>query len=291
MNIYEKDNMIIIENICDFDLNQIFDSGQCFRWKKQSDNSYTCVVKENIINVSQIDNTLYLKNTNMNDFKNIWYKYFALDIDYSDIKKRILDIDSNLKSIIDFGSGLRILDHDEWEMLITFILSTNNSIQMVTKIIDTLCEKYGDYIGEYEGKKYYAFPTPQKLSSLSLDELRECKTGFRDKYIKSVSEAISENKFNLYKVSNMNSYECINHLKSLSGVGMKVADCIAMFSMRKRNIFPVDIWMKRVITELYLDEDMSVTKIRNFAIEKFGDLSSYIQQYLFYYARENSIGK
>ena len=232
-----------------------------------------------------------MKNTNIDDFKNIWYRYFALDIDYSNIKNKICMIDKNLKSVVEFGDGLRILDQDEWEMLITFILSTNNSIQMVTNIIDNLCEKYGDYIGKYEGKKYYAFPIPQKLSTLSLDELRECKTGFRDKYIKSVSEIISSNKLDLYELSSMNTNDCINNLKSLSGVGIKVADCIAMFSMRKRDIFPVDIWMKRVMMEFYLDEDMSIPKIRNFAIEKFGDLSSYVQQYLFYYAREKSIGK
>ena len=291
MNIYEKGNMIVIENICDFNLNQIFNSGQGFRWKKQCDNSYTCVVKGKIINISQIDDTLYLKNTNIDDFKNIWYRYFALDIDYSNIKNKICMIDKNLKAAVEFGHGLRILDQDEWEMLITFILSTNNSIQMVTNIIDNLCEKYGDYIGKYKGEKYYAFPAPQKLSTLSLDELRECKTGFRDKYIKSVSEIISSNKLDLYELSSMNTNDCINNLKSLSGVGIKIADCVAMFSMRKRDIFPVDIWMKRVMMEFYLDEDMSIPKIRNFAIEKFGDLSSYVQQYLFYYAREKSIGK
>lgn len=291
MNIYEKEDMVVVENICDFNIDQIFDSGQGFRWKKQADNSYTCVIKGKIINIFQIKDTLYLKNTNMNDFQNIWYKYFALDIDYFAIKDKILKIDDNLKAIVEFGSGLRILDHDEWEMLITFILSTNNSIQMVTKVIDTLCEKYGDYIGEYEGENYYAFPTPQKLASLSLDELRECKTGFRDKYIKSVSEIVSNNQLDLYELSSMDTNDCINKLKSLSGVGMKVADCIAMFSMRKYNVFPVDIWMKRVMTEFYLDTDMSIPKIRNFAIDKFGDLSSYVQQYLFYYAREKNIGK
>lgn len=291
MNIYEKDNIVIVENICDFNLNQIFESGQGFRWKKQNDNSYTGVVKGKVINVSQIEDTLYLKNTNMNDFKNIWYKYFALDIDYSDIKDKIIKMDSNLKPALEFGYGLRILDLDEWEMLITFILSTNNSIQMVTKVIDILCERYGDYIGEYQGEKYYTFPTPNKLASLSLDELRKCSTGFRDKYIKSVSEVISNNQFDLYALSNIDTNSCINSLKTLNGVGMKVADCIAMFSMRKRDIFPVDIWMKRVMTELYLDEDMSVPKIRTFAIDKFGDLSSYVQHYLFYYAREKSIGK
>ena len=109
MKIYEKDNMIVIENICDFNLNQIFNSGQGFRWKKQCDNSYTCVVKGKIINISQIDDTLYLKNTNIDDFKNIWYRYFALDIDYSNIKNKICMIDKNLKAAVEFGHGLRIL--------------------------------------------------------------------------------------------------------------------------------------------------------------------------------------
>lgn len=291
MKIYEKEDIIVVEDINDFNINQIFDSGQGYRWKKQKDNSYTGVVKGNILNISQVGNTLYLKNTNINDFKNIWYKYFSLDMNYSEIEHKICKIDNHLKSAVEFGSGLRILNQDEWETLITFILSTNNSIQMVENIIDNLSTKHGDYICEYEGKKYYAFPTPEKLASLSLDELRECKTGFRDKYIKSVAEAVLSGKFSLYELSNKDTNSCINQLKSLSGVGMKVADCIAMFSMRKSDIFPVDIWMKRVIQEFYLDTEMSLPKIRSYAIEKFGDLSSFVQLYLFYYAREHNIGK
>lgn len=292
MRIFENSSAVVIENVKDFDIHHIFSSGQSVRWKKQSDNSYTCVVKDKIINISQIDDTLYLKNTNLDDVENFWVHYFGLDINYSIIKKEILSISPNLSHIIDFGSGLRILNQDEWETLITLILSANNSIQMLEKVVDNLCSRYGDYIGEYEGDKYYSFPTPDKLSSLSLDELRECKVGFRDKYIKSTSRIICNNDIDLYNLNKLDTKSCLDNLRELSGVGDKVADCVAMLSMKKYDVFAVDVWIKRIMEDIYFNnESNSVKKIRSFAVDKFGDLSSFVQQYLFFFARQNKVGK
>lgn len=292
MRIYENPSAVVIENVKDFDIHHIFSNGQSIRCKKQKDNSYTCVVKDKIMNVSQIDNTLYLKNTNLDDVKNFWVNYFGLDVNYSIIKKEILNISPNLSHIIDFGSGLRILNQDEWETLITLILSSNNSMQVLEKVVDNLCSRYGDYIGEYAGEKYYSFPTPDKLSSLSLDELRECKVGFRDKYIKSTSRVICNNDIDLYNLYKLDTKSCLDNLRELSGVGEKVADCVAMLSMRKHDVFAVDIWIKRIMEDIYFNnESNSVKKIRSFAVDKFGDLSSFVQQYLFFFARQNKVGK
>lgn len=292
MIIYENSSAVVIENVKDFDIHHIFSSGQSVRWKKQKDNSYTCVVKDKIINVSQIDDTLYFKNTNLDDVKNFWVNYFGLDVDYSIIKKEILNISPNLSHIIDFGSGLRILNQDEWETLITLILSANNSMQVLEKVVDNLCSRYGDYIGEYKGEKYYSFPTPDKLSSLSLDELRECKVGFRDKYIKSTSRVIYNNDIDLYNLNKLDTKSCLDNLRELSGVGEKVADCVAMLSMKKYDVFAVDVWIKRIMEDMYFsNKSNSVKKIRSFAVDKFGDLSSFVQQYLFFFARQNKVGK
>lgn len=288
---YKKNNKVLLEGVYDFNLDHIFRCGQGFRWTKEDDGSYTGVVKGKILNVLQENDKVYLNNTNLEDFNNIWYKYFGFDIDYSSIKYKLSQIDEHINNAVDFGCGLRILDQDEWEMLITFILSTNNSINMVKKVIEDLSLKFGDYIGEYNGNKYYSFPTPQQLSKVSIEELRACKTGFRDKYIKSAADMLVNNEVDIYKISNLDTESCISKLKEFSGVGMKVADCVAMFGMRKRDIFPVDIWVKRFLQEFYLDEYMSLPKIRKYSIEKFGGLSSFVQHYLFYYARENSIGK
>lgn len=244
-----------------------------------------------ILNLSQDDSTVYFNNTTLKDFQNIWYDYFGFDIDYKYIKETLSNIDDKMKTVIEHSGNQRILNQDKWETLIAFILSTNNSIQMVEKVINNLSIKYGEYIGDFNGRQYYSFPSPEKLASLSLEELRNCKMGFRDKYVKAASQTIVSGEINLDNIANLNTTECIKELKNINGIGTKVADCIAMFSMKKSDVFPVDIWMKRIMEEFYIDSNMSVPKIREFAINKFGDLSVYAQQYLFNYARKHQIGK
>lgn len=291
MKIYEENKKIIIKEIDNFDLDQIFESGQEFRWAKENDGSYTGILKDKILNLSQDGSTVYFNNTTLKDFQNIWYNYFGFDIDYKYIKETLSNIDDKMKTVIEHSGNQRILNQDKWETLIAFILSTNNSIQMVEKVMNNLSIKYGEYIGDFNGRQYYSFPSPEKLASLSLEELRNCKMGFRDKYVKAASQAIVSGEINLDNIAKLNTIECIKELKSINGVGTKVADCIAMFSMKKSDVFPVDIWMKRIMEEFYIDCNMSVPKIREFAINKFGDLSIYAQQYLFHYARKHQIGK
>lgn len=291
MKIYEEDKKIIIKEIDNFDLNQIFGSDQEFRWTKETDGSYTGIVRDKILNLSQDGNTVYFNNTTLKDFQNIWYDYFGFDVDYKYIKKTLSNSDDKMKTVIEHSGDQRILNQDKWETLIAFILSTNNSIQMVEKVMNNLSIRYGEYIGDFNGRKYYSFPLPEKLAALSLEELRDCKMGFRDKYVKAASQAIASGEISLDNIANLNTTECIKQLKSINGVGTKVADCIAMFSMKKTDVFPVDIWMKRIMEEFYIDSNMSIPKIREFAINKFGDLSTYAQQYLFHYARKHQIGK
>ena len=291
MKIYEEDKKIIIKEIDNFDLDQIFESGQEFRWIKENDGSYTGIVRDKILNLSQDGSTVYFNNTTLKDFQNIWYDYFGFDIDYKYIKETLSNIDDKMKTVIEHSGNQRILNQDKWETLIAFILSTNNSIQMVEKVMNNLSIKYGEYIGDFNGRQYYSLPSPEKLASLSLEKLRDCKMGFRDKYVKAASQAIVSGEINLDNIANLNTTECIKELKSINGVGTKVADCIAMFSMKKSDVFPVDIWIKRIMEEFYIDSNMSIPKIREFAINKFGDLSIYAQQYLFHYARKHQIGK
>lgn len=194
--------------------------------------------------------------------------------------------DNYIGRAIDYLRGMRILNQDEWEMIITFIISANNSIMMLEKVVENLSEKFGDYLGEYNGRKCYAFPTPEQLSLASLEDIRSCKTGYRDKYIKSAADNIVNKNIDIYKFKELDTEKCIEELKKFDGVGTKVADCIALFGMKKYDTFPMDVWMKRIIKELYIKEDMSVEKIRKYAIDKFGELSAFAQQYLFHYVKE-----
>ena len=176
-------------------------------------------------------------------------------------------------------------------MLISFIISSNNRIPMIQRAINNLSKNFGTHIGEYRGQDYYAFPTPEQLNKASQEEIRACSTGFRDKYIKSTTQTVNDENINVLDYRNLSTEECLKQLREFNGVGPKVGDCIALFGMQKYDTFPVDVWVKRVMQEFYVDEDLSLTKIRKFGIEKFGELSGFAQQYLFYYARELGIGR
>ncbi len=292
MKIIEKDNKIILEDISeDFDPQHVFDCGQCFRWLKEEDDSYTGVVQGKVVNVKKENDLIIFDNTNKEDFDNIWFDYFDLGRDYSEIKNELKVMDEYLEKATEFGKGIRILQQDGWEMLISFIISANNRIPMIQRAINNLSQKYGKFIGEYRGKKYYAFPTPEELSQASVEDIRACQTGFRDKYIKSVVDYVNENNENVLFYRRLNTDECIKELMKFNGVGPKVADCIALFGMQKYDTFPVDVWVKRVMEEFYVEDNLSLSKIRQFALEKFGDSAGFAQQYLFYYARELGIGR
>ncbi len=291
MKIEEKENKIIINDLADFEPKHIFECGQCFRWIKEEDNSYTGVAKGRIINVKKEDGRVVIDNCSRDDFENIWYDYFDLGRDYSSLKKELAKHDENLAKAVEFGWGIRILQQDGWEMLISFIISSNNRIPMIQRAINNISEKYGKEIGEYRGKKYYAFPSPQELSKASIEELRECKTGFRDKYIYHTSQALVDEGINIEDFEQMDSEMCHKELMKFKGVGAKVADCIALFGMRKYNSFPVDVWVKRVMQKFYGAEDMTLPKMRKYGMELFGDNAGFAQQYLFYYVRELEIGK
>lgn len=292
MKIIEKDNKIILEDISeDFDPQHVFDCGQCFRWLKEEDDSYTGVVQGKVVNVKKENDLIIFDNTNKEDFDNIWFDYFDLGRDYSEIKNELKVMDEYLEKASEFGKGIRILQQDGWEMLISFIISANNRIPMIQRAINNLSQKYGKFIGEYRGKKYYAFPTPEELSQASVEDIRACQTGFRDKYIKSVVDYVNENNENVLFYRRLNTDECIKELMKFNGVGPKVADCIALFGMQKYDTFPVDVWVKRVMEEFYVEDNLSLPKIRQFALGKFGDSAGFAQQYLFYYARELGIGR
>lgn len=290
-NIVEDGNKIIIKNIKDFHPTHVFECGQCFRWNKEEDGSYTGVAFGRVINVNLVDDDLIIDNTNIDDFKNIWFDYFDLGRDYSLLKEELSVFDENLNKAVDFGWGIRILQQDGWEMLISFIISSNNRIPMIQRAISNISQKYGNEIGEYNGKKYYSFPTPEELSKATIDELRDCKTGFRDKYIYSTTSDVIRNNILMNDFISMDSDSCHKELMKFKGVGAKVADCIVLFGMRKYNSFPVDVWVKRVMQEFYNAQDMSLPKMRTYGMDLFGKNAGFAQQYLFYYVRELEIGK
>ena len=291
MKVTQQGNTVILEDVKNFNPKHIFECGQCFRWIKQEDDSYTGVAMGKVINVKQEGNKIYLDNTTKEDFDNIWYDYFDLGRDYESMVNTLKVMDEHLEKATEFGEGIRILKQDGWEMLISFIISANNRIPMIQRAINNLSKNFGTYIGEYKNQEYYAFPTPQQLNKATIEEIRACSTGFRDKYIKSAVDYVTENKEDVLSYRKLSTDECVKELIKFNGVGPKVADCIALFGMQKYDTFPVDVWVKRVMEEFYVEENLSLPKIRKFALDKWGDLAGFAQQYLFYYAREFGIGR
>lgn len=290
MNITEKNNKIIIENIRDFNISHIFDCGQCFRWDKEDDGSYTGVVKGKVINVEQNESTVTFNNVTIEEYESLIKNYFDLDTDYSYIKERV-NTDEIMDKAIQFGEGIRILNQDEWETMISFMISANNRIPMIKKVIDNMSRCFGEYIGNYGGKDYYSFPTAEKLSQASVEEILECKAGFRAPRLKEAATRFLKEQDVIYNLKNTNYDEGLSYLKTFSGIGDKVANCILLFSMKQFDTFPVDVWVRRVMQTLYVDKNTKDSDIKKFAENKFGELSGYAQQYLFFYARENGIGK
>lgn len=286
----KKTNKIITEISKDFNISHIFDCGQCFRWNKQEDGSYTGVVENKIINISQEDNKIIMDNITEDDFNDIFARYFDMDTDYTDIKNKI-NVDNIIDEAINFGHGIRILNQDEWETMISFMISANNRIPMIKKVIENLSEQFGQLIGNYRGKDYYSFPTAGEILKYPVEKIKECKAGFRSERIREAAIRFESEKNIIYDIKNKTYDEGLDYLKTYKGIGDKIANCVLLFSMKQFNTFPVDVWVRRVMQELYVDKSFSDREIKQFAENKFGNHSGYAQQYLFYYARENGIGK
>ncbi len=284
----EERNRVIVEGIEDFNPIHIFECGQCFRWYKQKDRSYTGVVKGKVVNVRYSDGILVIINSDFKDFIEIWFDYFDLGRDYSLIKEKLAK-DEIMKKAIEFGYGIRILRQDLWETLISFIISANNRIPMIMKVVSAISEAYGDEI-VLNSAKYYAFPYMERLANTDIEQLRVCKGGFRCKYIIMTSMMIKEGVVELNNLSRLGTDEARMELMKLPGVGKKVADCTLLYSGTKYDVFPTDLWVKRVMEELYFRRQASFNEIQDFAKDYFGEFAGLAQQYLFYYARENKIG-
>ena len=275
-----------------FELADIFECGQCFRWNKEENGSYTGVFHKNVLNVDKVGNEIIFKGICEGNIEKICTDYFDLNRDYSNIKEELSKIDDNLKTSVEYGKGIRILNQDLWETIISFIISANNNIPRIKGIIERLAKAYGDKI-EYEGKDYYTFPTPEQLRNVSIQEFRNLGLGFRDIRLYETTHMILDKEVDLNKLSKMPTKQAREELLRLSGVGPKVADCILLFSTLKRfDVFPIDVWVRRVMNELYIKnaDETKVTKneIQRLADEKFGALQGLAQQYLFYWKRENA---
>ena len=280
-----------LKNICDFDLAQTLECGQCFHFVKLDENDYVLTAKGRLLHVSQQADTVTFYDTEEDEYVNVWKDYFDMDRDYSEIKNKLLEKDDKLKDAIESMWGVRILNQDFFETLISFIISQNKQIPHIKKIVADISAKFGSYMGTYGGVDMYTFPTLEQLTNASEEDFKELKTGFRAPYIMDAIRRNMAGQFDENELKNMEYDSCIKELMTIKGVGEKVANCVSLFGLGKKEAFPVDVWIKRIMETMYFDgEDTPKDKISAFAKERFGGLGGFAQQYLFYYGKTIKMG-
>lgn len=286
-----KEQIYQIPKIETFQTQHIFECGQCFRWNQEKDGSYTGVFQNNVLNVKEEKGKIIFQGICQKDIQEVVTEYFDLNRNYEEIQKTLNQVDDPLKQSISYGKGIRLLNQDLWETIISFIISANNNIPRIKGIIERISKKYGNKI-EWKEKNYYTFPSIEQLSKASIKELRALGLGFRDKYVYETTKTILKREVDLEKLHlEKDTKKVQDTLLTLSGVGPKVADCIMLFSTLKRlDVFPIDVWVRRVMNDLYIhnpqEEKVKKKEIEKLARQKYGELAGIAQQYLFYWKRE-----
>lgn len=279
MKIQEYKNYIELDELSCFSVEKIFDCGQCFRFDPDPEGGVSGIYRGRKYRFAQeSDDKVRIYNTSRSDFDENLFDFLSLDLDYeamnNDIRCRF-GSDKTIDEAITAGKGIRILRQDAFETLISFIISQNNNIPRIKKLVEALCRECGEKTADG-----YAFPTPEAVVDLGVDKLREMKTGFRAAYIYDAAEKVAEGNIDLENLKKLDTDTVLNELQKIKGVGLKVASCVALFGLNKLDTFPVDVWIKRVLEKYYpagLD------------IPALGDYRGLSQQYLFYYERYKNV--
>ena len=275
----------VIENVRDFHPEHIFECGQCFRWNRQDDGSYTGTAMGRIVNIrlcpegdegeKACAGKVIIKNASPEDYEKIWRQYLDLDRDYGMIKQRLSARDEVMENAVAAGRGIRILKQDLWETIVSFIISQYNNIPRIKGCIEKLSALAGERLEDYDGQAVYALPTVERLARLEADDLAPVRLGYRAPYLIKTARMVAEKGL-------PENYE---EVSALCGVGPKVANCITLFGLHDLSSFPIDVWVRRVMNEMYGFEEKDVRGMAAFAAERFGELGGIAQQYLFYYIR------
>lgn len=268
-----------------FNLKYTLECGQCFRWNKINENEYMGVISDRVIKISQQDDKLYITSNNKENLEKVVKNYFDLNFDYENVEKQISLIDLNVSQAVKNTTGIRILNQSHFETLISYIISANNNIPRISKSVNDISLKYGKKV-EFENNYYYIFPKAEDLKDVTDEDYQKCGVGFRARYIKHTVEDILDGKINLEELKTLKTDTVRTELLNLMGVGPKVADCVLLFSYSRKEVFPVDVWVKRVMEKLYFKKATSLKQISEYSKNSFGKYAGIVQQHLFYNIRE-----
>ncbi len=281
---------MVIQIDDDFDPDKIADSGQCFRWEKisaqmpsssgEENVSYRILAGSSCLYFSALGDGQYRLDCTQEEYENFWRDYFDLGQDYRKIRERIdPGKDPFLWKASEHEKGIRILQQDPWEMLISFIISQNRNIPAIRRSVEYLARACGDKKTDSKGLEYYAFPDCRAVAALTEKELSECRLGYRCRYVHEAAEAAARGEFDPEALKAMDEKAAMAALTKLTGVGVKVASCVSLFGLHQVNAFPVDVWMKRILAEQYPG---------GYPFEEYAPYNGIYQQYMFAYYRKIS---
>ncbi|WP_312942912.1 DNA glycosylase [Oscillibacter sp.] len=254
----------------EFDIGKIADSGQCFRLKRLEEGRFRAVAGNRWIELQEQPDAWAL-DCSKEEFDGFWRGYFDLDTDYAAFRAAVPEKDAYLTAATAFGSGIRILRQDPWEMLVTFIISQRKNIPAIRACVETLCRRYGEVLGPE-----YGFPSAEALAAAGEEGLRACALGYRAGYILAAARLVEAGTLNLAALAELDDEALPETLMTVPGVGVKVASCVALFGYHRIAAFPRDVWINRVVREHYRGR---------FPLYRYKGFAGVMQQYLFYYAR------
>ncbi|MDD3172303.1 MAG: DNA glycosylase [Herbinix sp.] len=266
-----------------FDIMQIADSGQCFRMNyienKDKKVKYGLVAYGRYLELTQLDPDTVEFSCSEEEFYQIWEEYFDLKYDYGKIVNGLINgEDPFLKEAALYGKGIRILKQEPFEAAISFIISQNKNIPAIKNCIEGICRRYGEQKENKECGRidYVTFPTAEVLGQAVKEDLRALKTGYRDEYILKAAQAVKTGELDLENLKQCSFEEAVKTLKGIHGIGEKVANCISLYGLHHIEGFPVDVWIQKVLKEIYNNQ---------FDKDKYKGYSGIVQQYMFYYMR------
>ena len=274
--------MPLIDIEDDFDLEKIVDSGQCFRAKEIDSGAYRFITLNHVIDIKQVSDITYEISCGISEWELFWAKYFDLETDYAEIRKEIMDFCANkpckeyLSLAIDYGKGIRILRQDPFETLISFIISQRKSIPAIRTAIELICDTFGQIIKMPDDSEIKTFPLVDDLCKVSAFELSRFSLGYRSAYVHDALQKVKGLSVVLDDLYSNSDEDLINILKTIKGVGDKVAACVALYAYHRFACVPIDVWIKRAIQDDFHGENVFV---------EFGSLAGVLQQYIFYYKR------
>jgi N-glycosylase/DNA lyase len=274
-----------LSNLTSFSLYNTLECGQAFRWNRGTDGWYIGVVGNELIRLKQVNSSVLVSTPVSHKSVQSVVEYFRLDTDHDAMEREISCIDEHVARAVEFGKGLRIVRQPLWECIVSFIISARNAVPLIKRSVELLCKRFGSKFCN-QGCTFYAFPKPEVLADADVDDIRACKVAYRANYIKRTAELVASSEVSLDALPHLSTPLAREQLMRLPGVGRKVADCVLLFALNRFEVFPVDVWIQRIMQYFYFDgEPTKLKDILEYAEQNFRENAGYVQEYQYFYSR------